>query len=253
MHQLVSGICALGDMRLLLIDDDPAMAASIDIMLRADNFIVDSAALGKDGFERGKLHGYDIIILDLMLPDIDGYEVLHQLRAARVCTPILILSGLGSVGPDFKIKGLSLGADDFLTKPFDRRELIARIHAVVRRSKDSAESAVCVGQMWIYPHRQTVEVNGERVPLTRKEYDILKLLSLRKGVAITKEMLLDHLYRGMDEPDFRIIDVFMSKLRKKLSRATGGDHYIETLWGRGYVLRDPARSVATGEHALVPA
>jgi two-component system cell cycle response regulator CtrA len=240
-------------MRLLLIEDDPATAASIEIMLRAANFVVDSTDLGKDGLERGKLYDYDIIILDLMLPDIDGYEVLHRLRAAKVRTPILILSGLGSVGPDLKIKALSFGADDFLVKPFDHRELMARIHAVVRRGKGSAEAAIRVGKLLIHIDRQTVEVDGERVPLTRKEYDMLKLLSLRKGVAITKEMFLDHLYGGMDEPDFKIIDVFMSKLRKKLSQATGGENYIETVWGRGYVLRDPVGSGAISEHALASA
>jgi two-component system cell cycle response regulator CtrA len=237
-------------MRLLLIEDDPATAASIEIMLQAANFVVDSTDLGKDGLERGKLYDYDIIILDLMLPDIDGYEVLHRLRTAKVHTPILILSGLGSVGPDLKIKALSFGADDFLVKPFDHRELMARIHAVVRRGKGSAEAAIRVGKLLIHIDHQTVEVDGERVPLTRKEYDMLKLLSLRKGVAITKEMFLDHLYSGMDGPDFKIIDVFMSKLRKKLSQATGGENYIETVWVRGYVLRDPAGSGAISEHAL---
>ena len=240
-------------MRLLLIEDDPATAASIEIMLQAANFVVDSTDLGKDGLERGKLYDYDIIILDLMLPDIDGYEVLHRLRTAKVHTPILILSGLGSVGPDLKIKALSFGADDFLVKPFDHRELMARIHAVVRRGKGSVEAAIRVGKLLIHIDRQTVEVDGERVPLTRKEYDMLKLLSLRKGVAITKEMFLDHLYSGMDGPDFKIIDVFTSKLRKKLSQATGGENYIETVWGRGYVLRDRLDSGAISEHALASA
>jgi two-component system cell cycle response regulator CtrA len=241
------------DMRLLLIEDNPATAASIEIMLRAANFIVDSTDLGKDGLERSKLYDYDIIILDLMLPDMDGYEVLHRLRATKVRTPILILSGLGSAGADFKIKALGFGADDFLPKPFDSRELIARIRAITRRSKGSTDSAIRVGKILIHIERQMAEVDGERVPLTRKEYDMLELLSLRKGMAITKEMFLDHLYGGMDEPDFRIIDVFMSKLRKKLSQATGGDNYIETVWGRGYVLRDPAASVALREHSLASA
>src|ERR1041385_2265909 len=120
-------------MRILLIEDDAATAAGIEMMLKTAGFICDITDLGEDGLEIGKLYDYDLIILDLMLPDIDGYEVLRRLRAARVRTPILILSGLAEM--DAKLKGLGFGADDFLTKPFDRRELLARIQAIVRRSK----------------------------------------------------------------------------------------------------------------------
>ena len=212
-------------------------------MLRAEGFICDTTDLGEDGLEIGKLYDYDIIILDLMLPDIDGYEVLRRLRAARVRTPILILSGLGEL--DHKIKGLGFGADDFLTKPFDRRELIARIQAIVRRAKGHSESVIRTGKLTVNLDSRTVEVEGTPLHLTGKEYGILELLSLRKGTTLTKEMFLNHLYGGMDEPELKIIDVFVCKLRKKLSTATGGDNYIETVWGRGYVLRDPPESVPT--------
>jgi two-component system, cell cycle response regulator CtrA len=225
-------------MRVLLVEDDSATAASIEMMLRAENFIVDTTDLGEDGLEIGKLYDYDIIILDLMLPDIDGYEVLRRLRAARVRTPILILSGLSEL--DHKIKGLGFGADDFLTKPFDRRELIARIQAIVRRAKGHSESVIRTGKLLVNLDSRTVEVDGAPLRLTGKEYGILELLSLRKGTTLTKEMFLNHLYGGMDEPELKIIDVFVCKLRKKLSQATQGDNYIETVWGRGYVLRDPA-------------
>ncbi len=224
-------------MRVLLVEDDAATAASIELMLRKENFIVDTTDLGEDGLEIGKLYDYDIIILDLMLPDIDGYEVLRRLRAARVRTPILILSGLSEL--DAKIKGLGFGADDFLTKPFDRRELIARIQAIVRRSKGHAESTIRTGKLVVNLDSRVVAVDDQPLHLTAKEYGILELLSLRKGTTLTKEMFLNHLYGGMDEPELKIIDVFVCKLRKKLSVATGGDHYIETVWGRGYVLRDP--------------
>ncbi len=173
-----------------------------------------------------------------MLPDIDGYEVLRRLRAARVQTPTLILSGLTRL--DDKIKGLGVGADDYLTKPFDKRELIARIQAIVRRSKGHPDSVIQTGKLKINLEARTVEVDGQPLHLTGKEYGILELLSLRKGTTLTKEMFLNHLYGGMDEPELKIIDVFVCKLRKKLSSATGGDNYIETVWGRGYVLRDPA-------------
>jgi two-component system, cell cycle response regulator CtrA len=224
-------------MRVLLVEDDAATAASIELMLRSEGFICDTTDLGEDGLEIGKLYDYDIIILDLMLPDIDGYEVLRRLRAARVRTPILILSGLGEL--DHKIKGLGFGADDFLTKPFDRRELIARIQAIVRRAKGHSESVIRTGKLIVNLDSRVVEVDGQPLHLTGKEYGILELLSLRKGTTLTKEMFLNHLYGGMDEPELKIIDVFVCKLRKKLSTATNGDNYIETVWGRGYVLRDP--------------
>jgi two-component system, cell cycle response regulator CtrA len=229
-------------MRVLLVEDDSSTAASIEMMLRAEGFICDTTDLGEDGLEIGKLYDYDIIILDLMLPDIDGYEVLRRLRAARVRTPILILSGLGEL--DHKIKGLGFGADDFLTKPFDRRELIARIQAIVRRSKGHSESTIRTGKLIVNLDSRIVTVDDHPLHMTAKEYGILELLSLRKGTTLTKEMFLNHLYGGMDEPELKIIDVFICKLRKKLATATGGEHYIETVWGRGYVLRDPAEATA---------
>jgi len=227
-------------MRVLLVEDDSNTAQSIELMLKSEGFIVDSTDLGEDGLEIGKLYDYDIILLDLMLPDIDGYEVLRRLRSARVNTPILILSGLSEL--DSKIKGLGFGADDYLTKPFDRRELIARIQAIVRRSKGHSDSLIRTGKLSVNLDARTVEVDGQPLHLTGKEYGILELLSLRKGTTLTKEMFLNHLYGGMDEPELKIIDVFVCKLRKKLSAATGGDNYIETVWGRGYVLRDPVES-----------
>jgi two-component system cell cycle response regulator CtrA len=225
-------------MRVLLVEDDTTIARSIELMLQSEGFIVDQTDLGEDGLEIGKLYDYDIIILDLMLPDIDGYEVLRRLRQARVNTPILILSGLSEM--DHKLKGLGFGADDYLTKPFDKRELVARIQAIVRRSKGHSESVIRTGQLVVNLDARTVEVAGQPLHLTGKEYGILELLSLRKGTTLTKEMFLNHLYGGMDEPELKIIDVFVCKLRKKLSQATGGENYIETVWGRGYVLRDPS-------------
>ena len=229
-------------MRVLLIEDDSATASSIEMMLKSEGFICDTTELGEDGLEIGKLYDYDIIVLDLMLPDIDGYEVLRRLRAARVRTPILILSGLNEL--DNKIKGLGFGADDFLGKPFDRRELIARIQAIVRRAKGHSESVIRTGKLTVNLDSRTVETDGRPLHLTGKEYGILELLSLRKGTTLTKEMFLNHLYGGMDEPELKIIDVFVCKLRKKLANATGGENYIETVWGRGYVLRDPPAAEA---------
>ncbi|CAK0771804.1 Cell cycle response regulator CtrA [Azospirillaceae bacterium] len=224
-------------MRVLLVEDDCSLVKSIELMLKSEGCIVDSTDLGEDGLEIGKLYDYDIIILDLMLPDIDGYEVLRRLRSARVATPILILSGLSEM--DHKIKGLGFGADDYLTKPFDKRELIARLQAIVRRSKGHSESVIRTGRLAVHLDARTAEIDNHPLHLTGKEYGILELLSLRKGTTLTKEMFLNHLYGGMDEPELKIIDVFICKLRKKLASASYGENYIETVWGRGYVLRDP--------------
>jgi len=224
-------------MRVLLVEDDPAMKDSIELMLKASGMVIDSTDLGEDGLEIGKLYDYDIIILDIMLPDMDGFEVLRRLRDARVQTPVLILSGLSE--SENKVKGLGSGADDYLTKPFNREELVARIQAIVRRSAGHSQSIIETGRLSVNLDAQTVEVDGQSVHLTGKEYGILELLSLRKGTTLTKEMFLNHLYGGMDEPELKIIDVFICKLRKKLSNATEGENYIETVWGRGYALRDP--------------
>jgi two-component system cell cycle response regulator CtrA len=224
-------------MRVLLVEDDPTMAQSIEVMLKSASMVVDSTDLGEDGLEIGKLYDYDIIILDLMLPDMHGIDVLKRLRDARVETPVLILSGLTE--SEMKVKGLGTGADDYLTKPFDKKEFLARIQAIVRRSKGHSQSIIKTGKLAVNLDAQTVEAKGQPVHLTGKEYGILELLSLRKGTTLTKEMFLNHLYGGMDEPELKIIDVFICKLRKKLSNATDGENYIETIWGRGYVLRDP--------------
>src|SRR6201991_2106575 len=130
-------------MRVLLVEDDSSTAKAIELSLASEGIICDTTQLGEDGLEIGKLYDYDIIILDLVLPDIDGYEVLRRFRAARVRTPILILSGLSEL--DHKLKGLGFGADDYLTKPFDKRELVARINAVVRRAKGHSQSIIKTG------------------------------------------------------------------------------------------------------------
>lgn len=236
-------------MRVLLVEDDTASALSIEKMLKAEGFMCDSTDLGEDGLEIGKLYDYDVILLDLMLPDMDGYEVLRRLRTARIRTPILILSGLSEA--DQKVKGFKLGADDYLTKPFDRGELVARIQAVVRRSKGYSESIINTGRLSVNVDRREAKVDGKHLHLTDKEYRIIELLSLRKGTPMTKEMFLNNLYGGMDEPEQKIIDVFVCKLRKKLSGATGGENYISTVWGRGYVMRDPNDAEETETPASV--
>ena len=224
-------------MRVLLIEDDSATAQSIELMLKSEGFNVYTTDLGEEGVDLGKIYDYDLILLDLNLPDMSGMDVLRMLRVAKINTPIMILSGSTEI--DTKVKTFGGGADDYLTKPFHNDELIARIHAVVRRSQGHAQSVIVTGDIRVNLDAKTTEVNGSRVHLTGKEYQMLELLSLRKGATITKEMFLNHLYGGLDEPELKIIDVFICKIRKKLREATGGQDLIETVWGRGYVLHDP--------------
>ncbi len=238
-------------MRVLLIEDDSSTARSIELMLTSERFNVYATDLGEEGLDLGKLYDYDIIILDLNLPDMHGYDVLKRLRLSKINTPILILSGLSEM--EDKVKALGFGADDYLTKPFHKEELVARIHAIVRRSKGHSQSVIKTGKLAVNLDTKTVEVDGQRVHLTGKEYAMLELLSLRKGTTLTKEMFLNHLYGGIDEPELKIIDVFICKLRKKLASATGGENYIETVWGRGYVLRDPEEETSKAAKATAMA
>src|SRR5271156_2562908 len=239
-HQLPR-ITLRAGMRVLLIEDDSGTAKSIERMLKAAAFHVSTTDLGKEGIDLGEIYDYDIILLDLNLPDIPGFEVLRCLRVSKE-TPILILSGFADI--EDKIRGLGFGADDYLTKPFHKEELVARIQAIVRRSKGHAQSVIDTEDLCINLDTKMVGVNGARVPLTSKEFQILELLSLRKGRPVSKEMFLNHLYGGMDEPDARMIDVFICKLRKKLANASGGRTYIKTVWAQGYVLREPSEDKA---------
>ena len=223
-------------MRVLLVEDDLDAARGIALMLRSAGSVVDQADTGEEALELARHYDYDIVILDLMLPDMEGYEVVRRMRAARLETPVLIVSGLSR--PQAKVKGLALGADDYISKPFDKSELTARIQAVVRRSKGFSQPSLRIGDLQLNLDSHEVFVKGNLVPLTGKEYAILELLTLRKGMILTKEAFLNHLYGGMDEPEMKIIDVFICKLRKKL-KAAGASDMIGTVWGRGYMMREP--------------
>lgn len=222
-------------MRAIVVEDEAATAEAITLALSKEGYVCDWVPVGDEALEIARVCDYDIMILDIKLSgSIDGYELLARLRAAKVKIPILILSGL--MGTEQKVRGLGFGADDYLTKPYNRSELIARLQAIVRRSKGYPDSVIKIGGMCINLDSRTVECNGVNVRLTSKEYAILELLALRSGTILNKTTFLNHLYGGMDEPELKIIDVFVCKLRKKLAQATGGDGFIETIWGRGYVL-----------------
>ncbi|RDD96672.1 DNA-binding response regulator [Paracoccus pantotrophus] len=238
-------------MRILLVEDDPTTARSIELMLMNASYNVYRTDMGEEGIDLAKLYDYDLILLDLDLPDMHGMEVLRQIRMSRIDTPILILTG--SDDTESKLRGFGFGADDYMTKPFNRDELVARIQAIIRRSKGHSQSMIRTGEMVVNLDARSVEVGGRAVNLTGKEYQILELLSLRKGTTLTKEMFLNHLYGGMDEPELKIIDVFVCKLRKKLAAAMNGESHIETVWGRGYVLRDPASEMQNPERMALRA
>jgi two-component system cell cycle response regulator CtrA len=243
-------------MRVLLVEDDVTTARGIALMLKSGGAVVDTADTGEEALELVRHYDYDIVVLDLMLPDMEGYDVVRRMRAGRIEVPVLILSGLSR--PQAKVKGLGVGADDFISKPFDKAELLARMQAVVRRSKGFSQPTLRIGPLQLNLDSREVSINDMPVHLTGKEYAILELLVLRKGMVLTKEAFLNHLYGGMDEPEMKIIDVFICKLRKKLAQA-GADGLISTVWGRGYMLREIAAERMTeaaplsGGHALTAA
>ncbi|MGD0192498.1 MAG: response regulator transcription factor [Rhizomicrobium sp.] len=229
-------------MRILLIEDDIAVADSVTMLLRCEQIATDATTLGADGIEMAKTGRYDLVMLDLGLADMSGFEVLAVLRRSKISTPVIVLSGDAAVSS--RVKALRLGADDFVVKPFSRDELTARIRAVSRRSQSHVDSTISIGELVLNLDNKTAEISGVRVDLTVKEYMILEALGTRKGATLSKDAFLHYLYDGRDEPTQKIIDVFVCKLRKKLLKAANGASYIRTVWGQGYTLMDPNAAVA---------
>jgi two-component system cell cycle response regulator CtrA len=226
-------------MRVLIIEDDPLAAATMELFLKSEGAQSQIEGLGEEAVELARYYEYDAIILDLNLPDMSGLDVLRRMRRNKVTTPVLVLSGQGDT--DTKIRCLQAGADDYLVKPASHPELAARLTAVVRRAKGHAQSVIEIDDLVVDLDRKTAEVGGERVPLSVKEYQMLELLALRRGTTLNKETFLSHLYGEIDEPEPKIIDVFICKLRKKLAAFGAGKTYIETVWGVGYLIGDPER------------
>lgn len=222
-------------MRVLLIENDPAYAQAIELMLKAESFNVYTTDEGQEGEALAALYDYDAIVLSTT-PDRTDIDLIRSIRLSKVKASIVVLTSMPSI--EHTVRALGSGADDVISKPFHRDDLVARILATTRRSKGHEQSTITIGDLVVNLGSKTVEVAGNRVHLTNKEYLMLELLALRKNVTITKEMFLNHLYGGMDEPNLKIIDVFICKLRKKLDNASEGRSFFETVWGRGYVMRD---------------
>jgi len=229
-------------MNILVIEDDAAVRDSIELMLKVHGWEVFGTDSGEDGLSLAQQSAFDLVLLDLNLPDINGMDVLKALRKANIATPVMVMSG--DATSTIKVATLRAGADDCIAKPFHREELVARIKAVTRRSKAQSRSIIELGDVVVDLDSKIVEAAGVRVGLTIKEYEILELLLLRRGSTLSKGALIEHLYNGMDEPEQKIIDVFVCKLRKKLSAATPGINYIKTVWGLGYCWSDAGEQIA---------
>jgi two-component system cell cycle response regulator CtrA len=228
--------------RILIIEDDEIVASSVELFLKSEGFRTHTETLGEEALEVARHYEYDAILMDLNLPDMSGVEVLRKLRLNKVATPVVVLSGQTDL--ETKIRCLGAGADDYLVKPAVNAELAARLRAVVRRAKGHAQSIIQIEDLAVNLDVKAAEIDGERVPLSAKEYQLLELLALRRGTTLTKETFLNHLYGEMDEPEAKIIDVFVCKLRKKLAAYTNGKNYIETVWGQGYLIRNADKAGA---------
>ena len=207
---------------------------AIAAMLGYDGIVSEQAETGEEAFDLARHYDFEVIVIALALRDIDGVSLIRRMRSAGIDTPVLALSGL----PRQPLLGqaFAAGADDFLTKPFDHAEFLARAKRLARRTRGHSQAVLEAGALKLNMDTREVIIAGTPVAVTGKEYAILELLVLRKGSAVTKETLLNHLYNGMDEPEAKIIDVFICKLRKKLAQA-GAPNAIGTVWGHGYVIR----------------
>ena len=222
-------------MRVLLAEADVVAARAISMGLRTASVLVDHTNSGEEALEIVRHYDYDIVLLGMQLPDMSGLEVLRGMRNARRPTPVLMLGS--ELLAEAKVKAFKAGADDVLAMPVDPEELLVRLQAVVRRSRGISDPIVRIDGLHVNLNSRQVTVNGCTVHLTGKEFAILELLVTRKGQVLTKDAFLNHLYGGMDEPEMKIIDVFICKLRKKLQKA-GAGNMIGTSWGRGYILHE---------------
>lgn len=221
--------------RVLVLGDDPATAKTMVTVLRSAGGLCDIADLDLEGLALGRLYDYDLVVLDLVKNRGENAAIVRRMRVRGARTPALVLAPL-----DERLRALGMTAENCLPKPFTAHQLVTRMRDLLGSRHERNERVIRTGLLEVKLENGIAEVAGRRLHLTAKEYGLLELLSRRKGETLTKEFLLEHLYRGPESPELKIIDVFVCKLRKKLATATGGESYIKTDWGRGYALRDPA-------------
>ena len=222
-------------MNILIVEDDQIISDALALILKEGGYNSFRASDINSALNEMKYSNADGVILDLNLPDGDGTRLVRLIRKIYNPVPILVVSGNSSV--DQRINALGAGADGYLTKPFNKHELLAHLGAIMRRTHGHASSIINVGNLEIDLNKHFAAINDVPVSLTHKEYQILHLLSVRKGAILNKDIFLSHLYGRIDEPESKIIDVFICKLRKKLERSGLKDAQIQTIWGQGYVLR----------------
>ncbi|MBK1883935.1 response regulator transcription factor [Luteolibacter pohnpeiensis] len=215
-------------MRILIIEDDPLLLRSLAAMLREENYAVDTAADGESGLYKSTVSDYDCIVLDGMLPILDGWDILRQLRQIKH-TPVLMLTARDTI-PD-RVRGLDAGADDYLTKPFDGEELLARIRALIRRSLGRTTSVLRIGEISIDTAAREVSLRDMPVLLTPREYALVEYLAHRQGTVVSRTELYEHLFSDDDDTLSNLLDVHVSNIRKKI-----GHEFIQTRRGHGYLI-----------------
>ncbi len=219
---------ALETMRLLVVEDEEDLRRGLEQALREEGYAVDGAGDGTDALYKAETWEYDAIVLDIMLPGLDGLEILRRVRKTKT-VPVLLLTARDGVGD--RVRGLDLGADDYLVKPFDLGELLARIRALIRRSAGAPDPVLTFGPVSVNTVARTVAVEGEAVELTAREYALLEYLARRRGAVVSRTELYDHLFAEEDESYSNLLDVHVCNLRRKL-----GKDFIETRRGHGYVV-----------------
>ncbi len=215
-------------MRILIVEDEPRLLRNLAKALREESYAVDVAAAGDEGLYKAESYDYDAIVLDIMLPRLDGWEVLERLRKQKP-TPVLMLTARDA--PKGRVRGLDTGADDYLVKPFDLSELLARLRALIRRSAGQARSQIELGAVLIDTRARSVTRAGQPVTLTAREYAILEYLALHRGEVVTRTALYEHLFDENEDTLSYLMDVHIFSLRKKIGR-----DLIKTRRGQGYCI-----------------